>query len=71
MQLGVLDLGKAAKLLSDISAVEEETDLQHMQVVAEDSDFLQAARDQIRIQAQVSSETSYKIGLHMPLPAFA
>lgn len=51
--LGVLDLGKAAKLLSDISAVAEEGLLSSMQVVAKEEDFLQHAKSQVQSQAQV------------------
>lgn len=56
MQLGILDVGKAAKLLSDITATgEEEADLRNMQVIAEESLFLSVTRSQVRMQAQVWS----------------
>lgn len=52
--LGVLDLGKAAKLLSDMSSVAEEGQLERMQVVAKEEGFLGNARSRVQSQAQVS-----------------
>ena len=50
---GALDLAKAAKLLSDITAVSDETDLSGLAAVSAEDAFLKAAGEQIRSQAQV------------------
>ncbi len=51
--LGVLDLGKAAKLLSDLTSVVEEGQLSRMQVIAREAEFVEDARSRITSQAQV------------------
>ena len=58
--LGVLELGKAAKLLSEISAISREVDLQQLQVISKETDFLTLARKQVEMQAQVKAQ-SYNV----------
>lgn len=53
--LSILDLGKAAKLLTDIVSSGEGVDLQRLHVVAREADFLEATRAQIHVQAQVGA----------------
>ena len=53
LQLSVLDLGKAAKLVTDICAVSQEADLTRIQVLNDELDFLEATRRLVRSQAQV------------------
>jgi hypothetical protein len=55
LQLSVLDLGKTAKLVSDIQAVSQEADLTRIQVVTDEADFLKATRQLVRSQAQVGA----------------
>ena len=52
-KLAILDLGKAAKLLSDIAAVSHEADFSGIEVVAADAELLAATRQQVWVQAQV------------------
>ena len=52
-KLGILDLGKAAKLLSDIAAVSREADFSGIEVIAADAELLEATRQQVWVQAQV------------------
>lgn len=54
-EMGVLDLGKAAKLLTDIAAVEQEADLSGIDVISLEAEFLSTTRSQVREQAQVFS----------------
>ena len=48
-----IDLAKAAKLAADVAAVAAESDLGGITVADADSDFLAAAGNQIRTQAEV------------------
>lgn len=54
LTLGVLDLGKAAKILSEIGAVTSDADLQGLQVISKEAGFLSLARADVQKQAQVS-----------------
>lgn len=49
-----LDLAKAAKLLGDIKASEQEADLSGVDVIDAEQGFLQDVGQQVREQAQVS-----------------
>ncbi len=50
-----VDLAKAAKLVTDIRAVDAEVDLSGIQAVAVDAEFLESARKSIQEQAEVGS----------------
>jgi len=52
----VLDLGKAAKLVTDIQTVSREADFSRIQVVNEEVEFLEATRQLVRSQAQVGCQ---------------
>jgi hypothetical protein len=56
---GILEAAKAAKLLSDIAAVDAEADLGGIDVVESDAGFLQTALAQVRSQ----TEAAFKAGL--------
>lgn len=61
-----LDLAKAAKLLGDIKASEQEADLSGVDVIDAELGFLQDVSQQVREQAQVSCSNILHIGLVMP-----
>lgn len=56
-EMGVLDLGKAAKLLTDIALVGQEADLSGVNAISAESEFLSVTRQGVRAQAQVQSFT--------------
>lgn len=61
-----LDLAKAAKLLGDIKASEQEADLSGVDVIDAEQAFLQDVSQQVREQAQVSYHKTMRTGLVMP-----
>lgn len=50
---GALDLAKAAKLITDIGAVDKEVDLSDIDAVACDEEFIKAAKQTVHAQAEV------------------
>lgn len=52
---GILEVAKAARLLSDIAAVDGEVDLRGVDVVDADAQFVADASAQVRSQAEVST----------------
>ena len=63
-QPGALDLAKAAKLLSDIAAVDQEADLSDVEVVQADAEFLRTASRTVAWQAEVLSLQFVKVSAH-------
>ena len=62
----MLDLGKAAKLLSDIAAVGQEADLSGVDVVTADDEMLDSYRQEVRTHAQVYAyDAGQVLGLHL------
>ena len=53
--LSVLDLGKAAKLLTEVSAVNEFPGLSAIDLVRAEASFLESVRVMVNSQAQVTS----------------
>lgn len=53
-----VDLAKAAKLITDIRAVDAEVDLSDIEAVASDSEFLDSARKSVQEQAEVGPACS-------------
>eukprot|EP00887_Chlorella_sp_A99_P006562 scaffold3.g6562.t1 len=62
---GVLELAKAARLLYDVAAVDEETDLSGIDAVEADREFLAATRVRVRAAA----EAALQAGLDAPSQA--
>lgn len=54
---GALDLAKAAKLITDIRAVEKEVDLSDIEAVVSDEEFIRTSKQTIQAQAEVRSTT--------------
>ena len=60
--LSVLDLGKAAKLLTEVSAVNEFPGLSAIDLVRAEASFLESVRVMVNSQAQVTSLSSSPFG---------
>ena len=70
---GILEVAKAAKLLSEIAAVDAEADLSGIEAVEADADFLQTAAAIVRSHTDVSAigsngMLSMHVHASMPLP---
>jgi hypothetical protein len=62
----VLDLAKAAKLLTDTHAVSKEVDLEGIHAAEADNEFLKTVATQIQDQAQVSHDAAAQQGKAQP-----
>ena len=68
---GILEVAKAAKLLSEIAAVDGEADLSGIEAVEADAEFLQTAAAIVRSQTEVGAVPPAAAGPSVALPAAA